>query len=141
MNDQDTTIQQVKDLILEYRNKRGWVKEDPKDVALSLVLEAAELLEHFQFKTGEEVEREAKLYGPICDEMADVLWWIVVMAERLNIDIAKAFAHKLAYNEDKYPESIFASSMTDEEKRLAYYRIKAKYRGSHPLAQSDEQDK
>lgn len=138
MNDQQTTVQQIKDLIMQYRNKRGWTQEDPKDIALSIVLESAELLEHFQFKTGEEVEKEAKLYGPICDEMADVLWWIVVMAERLDIDIAKAFERKLAYNEDKYPESIFGSDMTDEEKRREYYKIKAKYRGSHPLADNDK---
>lgn len=138
MSDADTTFQQIKDLIMQYRQKRGWTHEDPKDIALSVVLEAAELLEHFQFKTGEEVEKEAKLYGPICDEMADVLWWLVVMAERLDIDIAEAFRRKLIYNEEKYPESIFASNMTDEEKRRAYYKIKAKYRGSHPLAQDND---
>lgn len=138
MNDQDTTLQQIKDLITVYRNKRGWTHEDPKDIALSLILEAAELLEHFQFKTGEEVEKEAKLFGPICDEMADVLWWLVVMADRLDINIAEAFRRKLIYNEEKYPESIFASNMTDEEKRVEYYKIKAKYRGGHPLAENDK---
>lgn len=138
MSDTQTTIQDIKDLILTYRKRRGWVHEDPKDVALSVVLEAAELLEHFQFKSGEEVEHEAKLYGPICDEMADVLWWLVVMAERLDIDISEALRRKLAHNEEKYPEEIFASDMTDEDKRRAYYQIKAKYRGSHPLAEGEK---
>lgn len=135
MSDQQTTLQEIKDLILEYRQKRGWTHEDPKDVALSVVLESAELLEHFQFKTGEEVEKEAKLFGPICDEMADVLWWIVVMAERLEIDIAEALRRKLKYNEEKYPAELFTADMTDEEKRRHYYQIKKKYRGSHPLAE------
>lgn len=138
MNDQDTTLKQIKDLVMQYRKKRGWIHEDPKDIALSLILEAAELLEHFQFKSGEEVEKEVKLFGPICDEMADVLWWLVVMADRLEIDIAEAFRRKLVYNEEKYPESIFASDMTDEEKRVEYYKIKAKYRGSHPLAATND---
>lgn len=135
MSDADTTLKQIKDLIMQYRQKRGWVNEDPKDVALSLILEASELLEHFQFKSGEEVEKEARLYGPICDELADVLWWVVVMAERLDIDIAEALRRKLAYNEEKYPAEMFAADLTDEEKRKHYYAIKAKYRGSHPLAE------
>lgn len=135
MNDAETTLQEIKNLIKAYRNRRGWVNEDPKDIALSLILEAAELLEHFQFKSGDEVEKEARLHGPICDEMADVLWWLATLADRLEIDISEAFRRKLIYNEEKYPKELFSSDKTDEEKRKHYYAIKAKYRGSHPLAE------
>lgn len=136
--DVEMTIQRLKDKVIAFRKARGWTKEDPKDVALSLILEAAELLEHFQWKSGEAVEKEARLYGPICDELADVLWWVLVMAERLDIDIAKAFEKKLADNEKKYPAAAFSKDKTDEEKRRAYYKIKAKYRGGHPLAEEGE---
>ena len=138
MRDDLTKIEEIKNKVKAFQDKRGWGNESPKDISLSIVLEAAELLEHFQFKSGREVEEEARLFGPICDELSDVLWWIMSMANRLDIDVAQAFARKYKYNEEKYPESIFASTMTDEEKRKKYYKIKAKYRGSHPLA--DKQD-
>ncbi len=98
MNDQETRISDLKERIKEFRKKRGWEYEDPKDIALSIVLEAAELLEHFQWKTGEEVEKEARLHGAICDELADVLWWVVAMADRLNIDLERAFEMKTTKN-------------------------------------------
>ena len=135
MDDAKTTVEELKKKVVAFRKARGWTKEDPKDVALSLVLEATELLEHFQWKTGEEVEKEARLYGPICDELSDVLWWVLVMAERLDIDISKAFEQKLADNEKKYPAHLFSEDKSDEDKRRAYYKIKAKYRGGHPLAE------
>jgi NTP pyrophosphatase (non-canonical NTP hydrolase) len=137
---QDTrvTIQSLKDKLLAFREKRGWKNEDPKDVALSLILEASELLEHFQWKSGEEVREEARLFGPICDELADVLWWVLVMALRLDIDVAQAFERKMAYNDKKYPAEQFGDDKTPDEKRRAYYAIKAKYRGSHPLAENEE---
>lgn len=134
-SDDKTKINDLRKLVKDYQSKRGWDDVSPKDISLSLMLEAAELLEHFQFKSGREVEEEARLYGPICDELADVLWWVIAMANRLDIDISRAFEQKLNKNEKKYPEEVFASSASDEEKRKKYYQIKAKYRGSHPLAE------
>ena len=139
MNDQETTISDLKQKVLEFRKKRGWTgMENPKDAALSLVLEAAELLEHFQWKTGAEVKREARLYGPVCDELADVMWWVLVVADSMNIDVSKAFEKKLAKNKEKWPEHLFSKEKTLEERDRAYYRIKAKHRGGHPLAKVEE---
>lgn len=135
-SDQTTKIAELRAKVKKFRQERSWT-EDPKDIALSLVLEAAELLEHFQWKTGEEVVNEARLYGPICDELSDVLWWVLVMADRLNIDVTKAFEQKLVKNEEKYPAAAFAANVSEEEKQRTYYKIKAKYRGSHPLAEED----
>lgn len=137
LNDQNTKVDELRKLVKKYQGVRGWDEVSPKDVALSLVLEAAELLEHFQFKSGKEVEEEARLYGPICDELADVLWWVIAMANRLDIDISRAFEQKMIKNEEKYPEEVFASEASDEEKRKKYYQIKAQYRGSHPLAEDE----
>ena len=135
MSDEETTVEELKNKVLEFRKKRGWTGEDPKDIALSLVLEATELLEHFQWKTGEEVKSEARLYGPICDELADVLWWVLVMAENLGIDVSHAFEIKTKKNNEKYPADLFSKDATEQQKRRHYYRIKAKYRGGHPLAE------
>lgn len=135
MTDTHTTIDELREKVKTFRRKRGWKNEDPKDVALSLILEATELLEHFQWKTGSEVENEARLHGPICDELADVLWWVLVMSERLGIDVSDAFERKMKKNDEKYPAELFSKDKTAEEKRRAYYKIKAKYRGGHPLAE------
>lgn len=135
MTDTKTTVGQLKREVLRFRKKRKWTGEDPKDIALSVVLEATELLEHFQWKTGEEVRQEARLYGPICDELSDVLWWILVMAESLQIDLAHAFEIKMRKNEKKYPERIFRRDVSEASRWRHYYRIKAKHRGGHPLAE------
>lgn len=129
MADTDTTIDELRQLIHEFREKRAWQNENPKDIALSLVLEAAELLEHFQWKGGEEVEKEARLFGPICDELADVLWWVLVMSDRLEIDLSEALKRKMKKNDKKYPVELFGAHVSKEEKRKEYYRIKAESRG------------
>lgn len=139
MNDQETTISELKQKVLEFRKKRGWTDEDSKDIALSLVLEAAELLEHFQWKTGKEVRNEARLYGAICDELSDVLWWVLVMAESLDIDVSHAFEIKTEKNDEKYPAREFAG-LSNEERMRRYYEIKAKYRGGHPLAEGKSEE-
>lgn len=139
MNDQQTTIEEMKRKILAFREARGWEKEDAKDMALSLVLEAVELLEYFQWHTGDEVEEEAKLRGPICDELADVLWWVLTVAERLNIDVAHALELKTVKNDKKYPVEKFGKDVPIAKQMREYYKVKAATRGGHPLA--DEEHK
>jgi len=140
LSDQTAKLADLREKVRKFQNKRGWGKESPKDIALSLILEAAELLEHFQFKSGKEVEEEARLYGPICDELSDVLWWVLSMANRLDIDVTRALEIKMKKNEEKYPAEFFAEDKSDEEKRKKYYAIKARYRGSHPLAEKVEEE-
>lgn len=135
MLDEVIKVGDLKKKVNDFQKVRGWHDESPKDISLSLILEAAELLEHFQFKSGKEVEEEARLYGPICDELADVLWWVLSMGNRLGIDVARAFETKLEKNKLKYPAEAFAKDKSDDEKRRTYYKIKAQYRGSHPLAE------
>ena len=91
--------------VVEFRDARDWKQfHKPKDVALSLVLEAAEVLEHFQWKTSEEVEAYLRDHkGEVADELADVLYWIVTMAHDLDIDMVEAFEKKMQKNEEKYP--------------------------------------
>ena len=137
VNDQNTRIQELRDKLRAFREERGWTSEDPKDMALSLVLEAAELLEYFQWKTGKEVEEEARLKGAICDELADIFWWVMAIAERLNIDVSQAFVRKMVKNGEKYPSSIFNPSMPEDVRNREYYKIKARTRGGHPLAEND----
>lgn len=91
--------------IIEFREARDWKQfHNPKDVAISLCLEAAEVLEHFQWKNKEEIEKyvvEAKSH--IGEELADVLYWVLLMSHDLKIDVIKALNEKMSVNEKKYP--------------------------------------
>ncbi|OGZ78529.1 MAG: nucleotide pyrophosphohydrolase [Candidatus Staskawiczbacteria bacterium RIFOXYB2_FULL_32_9] len=91
--------------IIDFRNARDWEQfHNPKDVALSLVLEAGEVMEHFQWKNKEEIEKyvvEAK--GEIGEELADVLYWVLLMSHDLKIDVLDALEKKIKKNEEKYP--------------------------------------
>lgn len=137
LNDQTATVDSIKQKVKAFRDERKWHNEDPKDIALSLILEASELLEHFQWKTGEEVRQEARLFGPVCDELADVLWWVLVLAEKFDIDMTQAFEKKLEKNAVKYPVEIFKKIDSQKGRTREYYKIKAKYRGGHPLADEE----
>ena len=91
--------------VVDFRDARDWKQfHNPKDCAISLALEAAEVLEHFQWKTQKEVEEYLKTNKKdVGDELADVLYWILLMASDLNIDIGRAFNQKLIENGKKYP--------------------------------------
>ncbi|MCX6727898.1 MAG: nucleotide pyrophosphohydrolase [Candidatus Saccharibacteria bacterium] len=100
MND-ITTLQKR---IVDFRDARDWKQfHNPKDMAISLVLEAAEVIEHFQFKSPEEIQSHLeKNKEDLSGELADVLYWVLLMAHDLDIDISKAFDNKMAQNEAKY---------------------------------------
>ncbi|HYE59680.1 MAG TPA: nucleotide pyrophosphohydrolase [Candidatus Kapabacteria bacterium] len=98
-------IQTLTEAILAFRDERDWKQfHTPKDMALSLCLEAAEVLEHFQWKNGEEMERYVRDHAEeIGDELSDVLFWVLLMSHDLHIDIAEAFRQKLEKTKKKYP--------------------------------------
>lgn len=91
--------------IVDFRDARDWKQfHNPKDVALSLVLEATEVMEHFQWKNPEEIAEYIKTHKhEIADELADVLYWVLLMSHDLDIDIATAAEKKLQQNNEKYP--------------------------------------
>jgi NTP pyrophosphatase (non-canonical NTP hydrolase) len=89
--------------IILFRNKRRWKKfHKPKDLAISLCLEANELLELFQWKNNKEIKDLIKNNKKA---MSDVLYWILLMAYDFKIDLVKEFLEKMEENEKKYPVS------------------------------------
>lgn len=101
-------MQKIEDLttrIIAFRDARDWKQfHNPKDCAISLALEAAEVLEHFQWKNREEMEVYVKTNKEeISEELADVLYWILLMSKDLDIDVLEALGKKMKKNEDKYP--------------------------------------
>lgn len=98
----------IKDLtekIIKFRDERDWKQfHNPKDMALSLVLEAGEVMEHFQWKNKEEIEKYVKTNKEkIGEELADVLYWVLLMSHDLKIDILDALDKKIRKNEKNYP--------------------------------------
>lgn len=98
-------IKSITEQIKKFRDERDWEQfHNHKDMALSLVLEAAEVLEHFQWKSQNEVEK----YGATCkneiaDELADVAMYLFELADNLGINLSEAIEHKLVKNAKKYP--------------------------------------
>src|SRR3989344_5191121 len=88
--------------IIDFRDARDWKKfNNPKDVALSLVLEAGEVMEHFQWKNKAEMEKYIKENKvAIGEELSDVLYWVLLMSYDLDIDVLDALEKKIKKNED-----------------------------------------
>lgn len=91
--------------IIAFRDARNWEQfHNPKDCALSLVLEATEVMEHFQWKNEKEIAKHVvEARAEIGDELADVLYWVLLMSHDLKIDILDAVDRKMKQNEKKYP--------------------------------------
>lgn len=101
-------MEKINDLtkrIIAFRDARDWKQfHNPKDLSLSLVLEAGEVMEHFQWKSKEEMEKYLKTNSnDIGEELADVLYWILLMGYDFKIDVFKALENKIKKNEEKYP--------------------------------------
>jgi NTP pyrophosphatase (non-canonical NTP hydrolase) len=89
------------DKVNQFRDERNWRQfHNEKDLALSITLEASELLEIFQWKTA--AERVEDL-DAIKDELADVLIYAYMLADNLNLDIDDIIERKLIKNKEKYP--------------------------------------
>ena len=91
--------------IVKFRDARDWKQfHNPKDLALSLVLESAEFMEHFQWKNLAEMEKHIKENKEeVSDELADVLYWVLLISHDLKIDIIEALKRKNKKNDNKYP--------------------------------------
>ncbi|MFE0341666.1 nucleotide pyrophosphohydrolase [Priestia megaterium] len=88
--------------IIKFRNERGWKQfHNPKDLVISLSIEASELLENFQWKNSQEAV-EKNLYN-IKDELADVIIYALLLSNELDIDLEQAIKEKLKKNKEKYP--------------------------------------
>lgn len=88
--------------IIEFRDERGWVSyHNEKDLAISISLEANELLENFQWRNSEEAV--AKSRQNIKEEMADVFIYLLQLAEKMNVDLEEEAFKKMEKNALKYP--------------------------------------
>lgn len=90
--------------LIQFREDRDWTQfHTPENLAKSIVLEAAELLEHFQWD--DKFHKEE-----VSEELADVMAYCILMADRLGIDIVQAINDKIDKNEKKYPADLVRGS-------------------------------
>jgi dCTP diphosphatase len=92
-------------LITKFTNERDWEQfHKPKDLAISLMLEAAEVAEHFQWKNDEELKKYFTTHKTeLGEELADVLYWVLLISHDAGIDLRAAFEDKMKKNAIKYP--------------------------------------
>jgi len=100
-----TDLQSLTLALREFAEARDWAQfHSPKNLASALSVEAAELLEHFQWLTeaqSRELSPEKK--AAVAQELADVLLYLLQLSDKLAIDLLQAAQHKLALNAEKYP--------------------------------------
>jgi len=107
-----TTVASLRRLMLEFVQERKWTKfHNPRNLAASISIEAAELLEHFQWLTAEEAQRKSaedgKFRREVGEEMADVLLYLLSLANTLGLDMARTVHEKMKKNRLKYPAEKF----------------------------------
>ncbi len=109
--DDKTSIRKLRTLVSEFVRERDWEQyHNEKDLALDISIEAAELLEHFRFKSEREVDeimKDRKKREEVEDELSDVVFGAIAFANIAGIDIASAFVRKLEKNRKKYPVRVF----------------------------------
>lgn len=93
---------QIIDEVLKFRDDRDWKQfHNPKDLAISLSIEVAELLENFQWSSSEEPV--SKRLKDIREELADVLIYSILFADAVDLNIEEIIREKLTLNNNKYP--------------------------------------
>ncbi len=106
-NDHNTNILFLKKTVRSFCEEREWDKfHNPKDLSIGIITEASELLEHFRFKTYEECEsimKDAKERDEVALEMADILFFLLRMAQKYDIDITDYLLKKIEINGERYP--------------------------------------
>jgi len=107
MNDQETPIAELKELVREFVAERDWRQfHTPKNISMALAIEAAELMEHFQWLTPEQsraVAKQDKDLAAVAEELADVVCYALALANELGIDLAASMELKMVKNRQKYP--------------------------------------
>lgn len=105
MNTNQTSLKDLQARISRFVDERDWDQfHNPKDLAISLALEAAEVMEHFQWKNAAEMaEHSVAKKEDVGEELADVFYWVLLLANKLDIDLVPAFEKKMQKNEAKYP--------------------------------------
>lgn len=107
MSDQNTTVAELREMVRQFVDERDWRQfHSPKNLSMALAIEAAELMEHFQWITPEAsrtLGEDPQRLAAVGEELADVLCYAMAIANELDLDIASTMRAKMVKNEQKYP--------------------------------------
>jgi NTP pyrophosphatase (non-canonical NTP hydrolase) len=103
--DEQTSVAYLRSLVDRFCEERDW-EQSPKDLSISMAVEAAELLEHFRFRTDKEIEE--LLQHPherqaVAHEIADVLYHVLALASSIDFDLSAVFRDKMALSALRSP--------------------------------------
>ena len=111
MTDRETTIEQLRDIVRQFVDERDWQQfHSPKNLSMALAIEVAELMEHFRWIAPDEsrhVGDSPEKLKDVREELADVLCYVLAIANELDIDLAMALRDKMKKNAAKYPAEEF----------------------------------
>lgn len=101
----ETALTQLRDRLRDFATARDWNQfHSPKNLAIALSVEAAELLEHFQWISDKDsLDMRSEKIGQIEEEIADVFLYLIRLADMLNVDLVRAATRKIETNSLKYP--------------------------------------
>jgi dCTP diphosphatase len=119
--DRDTTVAALRDLVERFVAERDWHQfHAPKNLAMALAIEAAELMEHFQWidvPASRAIRDEPAKLAAVAEELADVLCYAIALANELGLDIADSMQAKMVKNVLKYPAKEFRGRYGPEDQR------------------------
>jgi len=113
------SFEDIAQVIRKHLDDRGWLNNPSRGLAISIALEANELLEHYQWKEEPVGDKQA-----IAAELADILIYAFQFADANDIDIAAAIRHKLELSAKKYPLSEFNKGISAEERQANWRKRK-----------------
>ena len=119
MSDNTTTVEELRILVRDFVAARDWQQfHAPKNISMAMAIEAAELMEHFQWLTPEQsrlIAGQPDKLARVGDELADVLCYALAMANELGLDLSTTVRNKMAKNEQKYPASQYRGRFGPED--------------------------
>jgi NTP pyrophosphatase (non-canonical NTP hydrolase) len=109
--DDQTTVGALREAVAAFVDAREWRPfHSPKNLSMSIAIEAAELMEHFQWLTAEEARvavQDPDERASVADELADIVIYCLSLCNALNLEVSGAVLGKLETNEDRYPADEF----------------------------------
>ncbi len=119
MSDRITTVAQLRAMVRRFVDDRDWRQfHSPKNLSMALSIEAAELMEHFQWLTIDEsrtIRQDAERLHAVTEELADVVCYALALANELDVDLTEAMRAKMRKNEEKYPVESYRGKYGPED--------------------------
>jgi NTP pyrophosphatase (non-canonical NTP hydrolase) len=111
MGDATTTVEELREAVRRFVDERDWRQfHTPKNLSMAIAIEAAELMEHFQWLDGGasgDISASPEAFRQAREELADILCFVLSFANAMEIDLSTALREKMVKNAEKYPADRF----------------------------------